>query len=63
MAKMAAVETRKRLEKCWSEDLDWSLFPDSLRKVCILLSLTKKMSYPHLYRVAFRLARLCASHL
>ena len=21
-------ETRKRLEKCWSEDIDWNLYPE-----------------------------------
>ena len=26
-------ETRKRLEKCWSEDIDWNLYPESLKKV------------------------------
>jgi hypothetical protein len=26
-------ETRKRLEKCWELDLDWSLYPQSLKKV------------------------------
>lgn len=26
-------ETRKRLQKCWGMDLDWSLFPKSLQEV------------------------------
>lgn len=30
---LKAQETRKRLEKCWSEDIDWNLYPESLKKV------------------------------
>lgn len=27
------VETRKRLEKCWAEDIDWNLYPEVLKSV------------------------------
>lgn len=30
---LKAQETRKRLERCWSEDIDWNLYPESLKKV------------------------------
>lgn len=26
-------DTRKRLQKCWDMDLDWSLFPEALKAV------------------------------
>ena len=26
-------ETRKRLEKCWDIDIDWSLYPGALKEV------------------------------
>ena len=26
-------ETRQRLEKCWTEDIDWELLPATLRDV------------------------------
>lgn len=28
-----ARETRQRLGKCWSLDLDWNLFPNTLKEV------------------------------
>ena len=30
---VSAKETRKRLGKCWCEDIDWSLYPEYLRNV------------------------------
>ncbi len=27
-------ETRQRLEKCWEVDINWSLYPSSLKEVC-----------------------------
>ncbi len=27
------LETRKRLEKCWAEDIDWTLYPDYIKVV------------------------------
>ena len=27
------AETRKRLEKCWAEDIDWNLYPEILKTV------------------------------
>ena len=38
-------ETRQRLEKCWSLELDWNLFPDSLKEVKLASSLTR-VSFP-----------------
>ena len=32
-----AAEVKKRLEKCWSLDLDWNLYPNKLRKVSYIL--------------------------
>ena len=26
-------ETRERLEKCWSEEIDWDLYPKPLKEV------------------------------
>ena len=28
-----SLETRKRLDKCWSEDIDWTLYPETLKNV------------------------------
>ena len=28
-------ETRRRLEKCWAQELNWDLFPEFLREVCM----------------------------
>ena len=33
-------ETRVRLEKSWEIDLDWSLYPASLKEVCESASAT-----------------------
>ena len=27
------IETRKRLEKCWAEDIDWNLYPECIKTV------------------------------
>lgn len=27
------LETRKCLDKCWSEDIDWTLYPETLKNV------------------------------
>jgi hypothetical protein len=27
-------ETRQRLEKCWQIDINWSLYPATLKEVC-----------------------------
>lgn len=28
-----AMDTRKRLEKCWTKELDWGLYPEYLKEV------------------------------
>ena len=28
-------ETRRRLEKCWAQELNWDLFPEFLIEVCM----------------------------
>lgn len=33
-------ETRLRLEKNWDVDIDWSLYPDELKEVCLSLPVT-----------------------
>ena len=38
------LETRKRLDKCWSEDIDWTLYPETLKNVCVA---TACMWYEH----------------
>ena len=32
-ANWKVLETRKRLDKCWSEDIDWTLYPETLKNV------------------------------
>ena len=29
-----ALETRRRLEKCWAVDVNWDLYPKKLSGVC-----------------------------
>ena len=31
-------DTRHRLENCWKTDLNWSLYPEALKKVSVLAS-------------------------
>ena len=31
-----SLEMKRRLENCWSVDIDWDLFPNYITKVCDL---------------------------
>lgn len=33
-----AMDTRKRLEKCWTKELDWGLYPEYLKEVWRVVS-------------------------
>lgn len=37
--KLKAMDTRRRLEKCWTKDISWDLYPTVINEVKILLPL------------------------